>query len=178
MYKTSLPIEVHEILLQDAIRRDRTTARRTCLLEILWNERYLTREQLILRVEAQLGRGCFGDSAWKDTFYRDMRVVKRAFQAAGYDLIYRRNPKQPGYALRGQPPLEANLAKTLDSSVAEVDRAQIAILRSKTIAERFQMGCSISDTARRVVAYRIMKRHPQLSLAEANRLALTTRTEK
>lgn len=178
MNKPALPTEVHEILLQDAVQRDQTTARRTCLLKILWNERYLTREQLILRVEAELGRGCFGDSAWKDTFYRDMRVVKRAFQAAGYQMVYRRSRKQPGYALRGQPSLEANLAKILDSSVAEVDRAQIAVLRSKTMAERFQLGCSISDTARRVVAYRIQQMHPELSPAEANRLALTTRTEK
>jgi len=32
-----------EIIFQDAIQRDITTARRSALLEILWNERYLTR---------------------------------------------------------------------------------------------------------------------------------------
>ena len=60
------------VLLEDAITRDRTTARRAALLKILHQERYLTREQLIVRVEGILGVGCFGDSAWIDTFYRDM----------------------------------------------------------------------------------------------------------
>ncbi|MBK7453915.1 MAG: hypothetical protein IPJ46_09450 [Anaerolineales bacterium] len=31
-----------EVIFQDAIQRDITTARRTSLLQILWNERYLT----------------------------------------------------------------------------------------------------------------------------------------
>lgn len=37
-----------------------------------------TREGLVARVEADLGHGCFGDSAWKDNSYRDIRVVKMA----------------------------------------------------------------------------------------------------
>ena len=80
-----------EVVLQDAIQRDITTARRAALLGILWNERRLTRAQLIARVEYKLGRNCFGISAWEDTFYRDMRLVKQAFQAAGYQLEYSRN---------------------------------------------------------------------------------------
>jgi hypothetical protein len=73
-----------EILLDDAISRDRTTARRATLLNVLQHERYLTREQLIIRVEGGLGKGCFGDTAWIDTFFRDMQIVKRALRAAGY----------------------------------------------------------------------------------------------
>jgi hypothetical protein len=44
-------------LLEDAITRDRTTARRAALLRILHQERFLTREQLIVRVEGVLGVG-------------------------------------------------------------------------------------------------------------------------
>jgi hypothetical protein len=73
-----------ELLLADAIDRDRTTARRATLCAILLHERYLTRQQLIVRVEGKLGAGCFGESAWVDTFYRDMQVVKKALRAAGY----------------------------------------------------------------------------------------------
>jgi len=40
------------------------------------------------------------------------------------------------------------------------------------IAERFHQGCSISDTARKVAAYRIRQENPRLSLAQANQLAL------
>ena len=45
-----------ETLLQDAIDRDPVTARRAHLLKILLHERYLTRRQLIVRVEGLLGK--------------------------------------------------------------------------------------------------------------------------
>src|SRR3990172_6697209 len=96
MTKSTLPFAAIDILLQDAIQRDITTARRVALLELLWNERYLTRAQLIARVELRLGRGCFGSSAWQDTFYRDMRVVKKALDTADFPLLYSRNKQQPG----------------------------------------------------------------------------------
>ena len=158
--------------MQDASRRDRKTARRAALLKILWQERYLTRDSLRSRVEAVLGRGCFGGSAWEDTFYRDMRVVKRALRAAGYRLAYSRSPQKPGYYLRGQPDLAPETAAQLRSSVSEVDSAQIRIFRRLSPAERFRLGCSISDTARKTVAYRLLRRNPELVPAEANRLAL------
>ena len=67
--------------MEDAIQRDLTTARRATLLEILWHERYLTRAQIMTRVGLRLGKDCFGVSAWEDTFYRDMHVVKHTFRA-------------------------------------------------------------------------------------------------
>lgn len=161
-----------ESILQDVIQRDITTARRSALLETLWNERYLTRSQLIARVELRLGKSCFGISAWEDTFYRDMRFVKQAFDAAGYQLLYNRNKKQPGYYLEGQPALSSEIKQVLKGSAAEVDQRQLDIYHKLTFAERFHQGCSISDTARKVVAYRIHQENPRLSLAEANRMAL------
>jgi len=101
--------DAKEIILQDAIQRDITTARRSALLKILWHERYLTRAQLIARVELQLGRTCFGLSAWQDTFYRDMRIVKITFQAVGFSLLYSRKKSQTGYYLQGQPALYTDL---------------------------------------------------------------------
>jgi hypothetical protein len=172
MIKLTLPHVMKDAILQDAIRRDITTARRIALLEILWNERYLTRSQLIARVELLLGKNCFGVSAWEDTFYRDMRFVKQAFEAAGYRLLYSRKKDQPGYCLDGQPALLAEIKQVLKGSAAEVDQRQIDIYRELSFAERFHQGCSISDTARKVVAYRIRQDHPKLSLMEANRIAL------
>jgi hypothetical protein len=161
-----------DVILHDAIQRDVTTARRPALLEILWNERYLTRSQLIARVELGLGRGCFGSSPWQDTFYRDMRIVKQAFEAAGDRLLYSRNKQQPGYYLQGQLSLFSEFKHILQNSAAEVDQRQIDIYRKLSFAERFYQGCSISDTARKVVTYRIRQENPQLSLIEANRIAL------
>ena len=172
MIRLSLPTVMKDTILQDAIRRDISAARRVALLEILWNERYLTRTQLIARVELELGKNCFGISAWEDTFYRDMRFVKQAFEAARYQLVYSRKKEQPGYYLDGQPALSSEFKQVLKGSAAEVDQRQIDIYRTLSFAERFQQGCSISDTARKVVAYRIRQENPRLLVAEANRMAL------
>lgn len=172
MTKSTLPTVMKDIILQDAMQRDITTARRVALLEILWNERYLTRSQLIARIELRLGKNCFGTLAWEDTFYRDMRFVKQAFEAAGYRLLYSRQKQQPGYYLDGQPALSAEFKLVLKSSAAEVDQRQIDIYHKLSIAERFHQGCSISDTARKVVAYRIRQENPRVSVAEANQMAL------
>jgi len=172
MIRLSLPTVMKDVILEDAIRRDLTTARRSKLLEILWNERYLTRAQLIARVELRLVKNCFGISAWEDTFFRDMRFVKQAFETAGYQLLYSRNKQQPGYYLEGQPSLMSEIQQVLKGSAAEVDQRQIDIYRKLSFAERFHQGCSISDTARKVVAYRIRQDNPKLSLMEANQIAL------
>lgn len=169
---SSLPTQVKDFLLTDAIQRDLTTARRIALLRILWHERYLSRAQLMARVEFQLGRNCFGSSAWEDTFYRDIRVVKQAFAAAGFSLLYSRNKQQHGYHLQGQEALSSELKQILKASMSEVDQRQIDIYRKLSPADRFRQGCSISDTARRVVAYRIRQENPKLSMNEANRIAL------
>jgi hypothetical protein len=161
-----------EILLQDAIQRDLATARRAALLELLWHERYLTRDQLIARVEITLGVNCFGISAWEDNFYRDVRVVKQAFKAAGQQLQYSRNKQHPGYYLKGQPALSSEFRQMLANSAVEIEPLQIGIFHRLPLPERVRQGFSISNTARTVVAYRIRWEHPDIDLAEANRLAL------
>lgn len=172
MTKLTLPLAMKDVILQDVMQRDITTARRVALLMLLWSERYLTRSQLIARVELRLGKNSFGILAWEDTFYRDMRVVKQALEAAGYQLLYSRRREQPGYYLDGQPALSPEIQQVLKSSAAEVDQRQIDVYRKLSFAERFHQGCSISDTARKVVAYRIRQENPRLSVAEANRMAL------
>lgn len=172
MIKSSLSSKAREVILQDAIHRDLPTARRTALLDLLWNERFLTRAQLIARVEQKLGRNCFGESAWEDNFYRDMRVVKRAFSAAGFHMAYSRSRQRSGYYLVDQPPLSPELKQLLKSSASEVNQRQIDIYHHLSPADRFYQGCAISDTARQVVSYRIRLENPEISQAEANRLAL------
>lgn len=172
MTNTAISPKAAEVLLHDAMQRDITTARRAALLQILWNERYLTRAQLMARVEFRLGRNCFGTSAWEDTFYRDMRVVKLAFQAAHYRLEYSRNRARPGYYLQGQPDLSPEFRQIVKASVAEVDQRQIDIYHRLTTAARFRQGCAISDAAREVVAYRIRQENPELTSQEAHQMAL------
>jgi hypothetical protein len=101
-----------------------------------------------------------------------MCIVKQAFEAAGYRLLYSRHKQQLGYYLDGQPALSSEIKQALKSSAADVDQRQIDIYCKLSFAERFYQGCSISDTARKVVAYRIRQENPRLSLIEANRMAL------
>ncbi len=154
----TLPIPITQVLLSDAAQRDLVTARRKALCEILWCERYLTREGLIARVEAVLGKGCFGRFAWQDTFYRDMRVVRAAFRQAGYELAYSRRRARPGYYLRGQPPLAPGVRRVIAGAVAEVDRQQAAVTRRLRPEERAQQGLSLTHLAHQVVAYRRARR--------------------
>lgn len=170
--KMKLPHKANEFILQNINQHNLTTSRCMTLLQILWVERYLTRTQLIKRVEQRLGKGCFGTSAWQYTFYKDMRIVKQAFHSANYVLTYSRNKKQEGYYLQNQPALLPEFKQLIKASVAEVDIRQINIYRQLSFAVRFQQGCEISDTARNVVTYRIREENPQLSLQEAHQMAL------
>jgi hypothetical protein len=172
MIKSSLSSKATEVIFRDAVNRDLTTARRAALLDLLWNERFLTRAQLIARLDLKLGKNCFGKSAWEDNFYRDMRVVKQAFHAAGLHLAFSRSKQRSGYYLLDQPALSPELAQILKSSSAEVDQRQIDIYHQHSPADRFHQGCAISDTARNVVAYRIRQENPGLSPEEANLFAL------
>jgi hypothetical protein len=106
------------------------------------------------RVEAIAGKGCFGDSAWEDTFYRDMCVVKEAFRAAGYQLAYSRKNSNPGYFLRDRERVSSGISNEIEGAVGEVDAEQIAISSKFLPKERVQQGMSISDLANQVVAYR------------------------
>lgn len=162
MYTQSMEPQLQQefrVLLMDAAGRDLVTARRKNLLEILYHERYLTRAQLRYRVEDFLGKGCFGTSAWEDVFYRDMRVVKKAFQAAGYDMAYSRKNNYPGYYLRGEDAISPELAIRIAGSVADVDPQQMAVTRKLTPAERVQQGFALTDLAYRVGRYMQQSRH-------------------
>jgi hypothetical protein len=172
MYNSYMNDNAMYILLEDAINRDRTTARRAALVEILLKERYLTREQLMTRVEGKLGKGCFGGSAWEDMFFRDMQVVKLALRAAGFQPAYSRSSGISGYYLRDQAAISPDLEKILEGCAEEVNLSQIEIFKKLTFAQRFQQGYSISNLARNVVAHRIRQRNPNLNAGEAQRLAL------
>ncbi|MEN8240790.1 MAG: hypothetical protein ABFS17_02625 [Chloroflexota bacterium] len=147
-----LPPSAAQALLLDARQRDLVTARRAALLNILWQERYLTRQQLINRVEMILGKACFGKKAWKDAFYRDMRLVKTAFSKAGFQLKYSRDTQSAGYYLAGEPILHPNLIKSIAGALGELDPRQIEIYRHISPAQKFYQASSIIDLGKRVSA--------------------------
>ena len=152
-----IPSEARVALLEDATERDLTTARRHSLFQILWRERHLNRGQLITRVEQQLGKDCFGRRAWEDTFYRDMRAVKNAFQRSGFRLKYMRAGKKPGYYLEGQPALHAVLLRRLKGALNELDDQQCKIYGEIPPAQKFFQAVSMIESGRRVEAIRKAK---------------------
>lgn len=74
--------------------------------------------------------------------------------------------------LAGAAALSPEFKQLVRASVAEVDWRQIDIYRQLPATARFRQGSAISDAARNVVAYRIRQEHPELTLLEANRMAL------
>ncbi|MFO7943918.1 MAG: hypothetical protein R6U51_06430 [Anaerolineales bacterium] len=149
---------IQRVLLEDAVERDRVTARRKLLADVLSRERYLTREDLVARVEAVLGKGCFGDAAWEDVFFRDMRVVKDAFRAAGHEVAYSRKKGQSGYYLEGEGEISQRVEQQIKGAVEEIDPEQIAVTRRLSAAERVQQGFSITHLAHQVTHYREQQR--------------------
>jgi hypothetical protein len=145
-----LPENLIRPLLQDAKERDLVTARRSELLNLLWFERFLTRDQLIVRIEMKLGKKCFGAKAWKDNFYRDMRFVKNAFSHAGYELKYSRSKERAGYYLAGEGPLHPEVKKAIRGALDELDDRQIAIYRKLSPAQIFFKAVSTIEFSAKV----------------------------
>ncbi len=164
--------KVKEVISQQSTSHASTLKRRMELLRILWDERYLTRQQLICRVNQKLGRNSFGKSATKSAFYSDMKIIEKAFQAVDIKLAFNHRRSHGGYFLVGEPAISEELAVEIKNSADEVDSRQIEIYQKLTPADRFRQGCEISDLALRVVAYRILMENPGMNLREANRIAL------
>ena len=73
----------------------------------------------------------------------------------------------PGPKLRQPFVVDARIRQMIAGAVAEIDLAQIAMLRKLTPAERFQQAVAMIGAAERVVAYRLKQRQPNLTVAQA-----------
>ncbi|HSG43100.1 MAG TPA: hypothetical protein VLA72_08085 [Anaerolineales bacterium] len=147
---TQLPETTQRYLLRDAEKRDPVTARRSHLTRILLRDQYLTRESLMLRVEFLMGFTSFGEKSWKDTFYRDMRVVKAAMERAGFFLKYSRAGERPGYYIAGEAPLHSEVKKEIAGALKEIDQEQIEIYKHISPAQKFYQACSIINLSKKV----------------------------
>jgi hypothetical protein len=63
--------------------------------------------------------------------------------------------------------ISEQMKKLIVGSVTEVDPQQIMFLRQLTRPQRFQQALSMIRLAEQVAAYRLMKRKPALSEAQA-----------
>ncbi|MBS1252201.1 MAG: hypothetical protein MAG451_01239 [Anaerolineales bacterium] len=133
--------------LREMADGDLPAARQTALLRLVWQEAYLTRQGLIARVEALLGRGCFGPSP-RAALESDMTVVRQALADAGHELAYGRHGDREGYYVEGRPLLDERLQRLIAGAVAEVDPRQIAIYRRLEPATRVWQATHLSDWLR------------------------------
>lgn len=147
---TQLPEITQRYLLRDAEKRDPVTARRSHLARFLLRERYLTRESLMFRVESLMGFASFGDKSWKDSFHRDMRVVKAALKQAGFTLKYSRAGDHPGYYFAGEESLHPDVKKEIAGALDEIDQGQIEIYKRISPAQKFYQACSIINLSKKV----------------------------
>ena len=156
---TELPVDAWLTWLRETAEQDLPTARRAALLRLVWQEAYLSRRGLIARVEALLGRGCFGRSV-RSTFHRDMAVVRQVLADAGHRLLYGRHPDHPrysGYYVAGRPLLDEKLQRLIAGAVAEVDPRQIAIYCRLKPAHRVWQAAHLSDWLRKANTRRLQR---------------------
>jgi hypothetical protein len=143
--------------LCEAAEQDLPAARQAALLRIIWQESYLTRRGLIARVEAILGRGCFGSSPHR-AFRRDIAVVRQVLADAGHILSFNRRRDQKGYYVEGRPLLDERLQRLIAGAVAEVDPQQIAIYQRLGPAQRVWQAGHLSNWLRRANERRLQRR--------------------
>jgi hypothetical protein len=62
------------------------------------------------------------------------------------------------------------MRKEISGAIAEIDLAQMALIRKLTVAERVAMGADMIAAAERVGVYRLRQRQPELSEDEAYRI--------
>ena len=145
-----LPEPVQRILMPDEEKQNTATARRCHLANILFRERYLTREALMFRVESIMGVASFGEKNRNDNFYRDMREVKATLKQAGFDLKFSRSLVRPGYYFAGEASLHPNVKKEIAGALDEIDQEQIEIYKRISPAQKFYQACSIINLAKKV----------------------------
>jgi hypothetical protein len=144
--------------------------RRSLIARMIWQASYQRSPGLIDNVAYLLGRQIWGGQP-RTTLASDILALRRALADAGQRLRYSNRPGQKGFYVQGRPPLDAELVQGIYGAMAEVDPAQMAIIRRLTPAQRFAQAMSMIDFVHKVGARRLRHRQPYLSEQEALRLA-------
>jgi len=140
------------VLLAHQAEQNPVLARRMALLDILCAEAYLTREELIAKVQERLGEDCFGQDAVQ-ALWEDMRALR----AAGMDIRYSRSKGRLGYYLRTVAVSEEDKRK-IRAVFDEIDYRQMAILRSLPPARRTAMVFELCEALRQSIAASVRSR--------------------
>ncbi len=144
--------------------------RRGLILRLIWFEPFLTEPGLTYRLHSLLGRDCLGASP-DATIGQDIDAVRDWLAAAGHTLCHSDDAAKPGYFVQGREQLGEHMRRMIAGAVAEVDPAQLRVLRTLSVAQRFRQGSSMIDAAVQAGASRIRQRQPQVNREESLRMA-------
>lgn len=78
--------------------------------------------------------------------------------------------ENPSYYRSTPLVLTDEMCRQIAGAVAEIDLAQVAIMKKLTPAERVRQALSLIAVAQQVSAYRLRQRDPQLTESEALRI--------
>jgi hypothetical protein len=151
------------------------TLRRGVIARLVWQAAGQRSPGLIDNVAYVLGRRVWGDQP-RRTLAGDLLCLRRALAAAGQRLRYDNRPGRKGLYVQGRPALDPQMVKAIRGAIAEVDPAQMAIMRQHTPAWRVAQAASMIEAVESVGAYRLRLRQPQLDPGEALRLLRRKRT--
>jgi hypothetical protein len=145
---------------------DQTSLRRSLIARLIWQVSYQRSPGLIENVAYLLGWRVWGENT-RRTLSRDILILRQALAMIGERLAYSHQPAHKGFYIQGRPLLDAQLERRMLQALAEVDPAQIAILRQLSPQERYVQGFSMIDAVERAGAYRLRVRQPRLSEEQA-----------
>jgi hypothetical protein len=148
---------------------DESLLRRGVIARLVWQACGQRSPGLIDNVAYVLGRRVWGESP-RSTLAGDLLILRRAFELAGWRLLYHNSPKSKGLYVRGRPPLDPEMVKGIRGAIAEVDPAQMAITRRHPPAWRVAQAASMIEATESVGTYRLCLRRPELNPGEALRL--------
>lgn len=149
---------------------DQVGLRRSLIARMIWQISYQRSPGLIENVAYLLGWRVWGEEP-RQTLCQDILFLRQALALKGERLAYSRWPGRQGFYIQGRPSLDVMLERRMLRALAEVDPAQIAILRKLSSQERYAQGFSLIDAAERAGAYRLRVRQPHLSEEQALYLA-------
>jgi hypothetical protein len=78
--------------------------------------------------------------------------------------------ENPSYHRKQPIVVTDRMRRQIAGAVAEIDMAQMAILRRMTPAERMRMAAAMIDEVEHVASYRLRQRRPELSETDAIRI--------
>lgn len=78
--------------------------------------------------------------------------------------------ENPSYHRKTPIVVTEKMRRQIAGAVAEIDLAQMAILKSMTPAQRMQRMGLMIDSLEQSAAYRLRQRRPELSIAESLRI--------